>query len=472
MSWVRRSIFVALIATGFIGLVDSSALGAQTQQTVMVAQVHGTIDPGLSPYIKRVLGDATEQGSEAVILDINTPGGRLDSALEIKDALLGSQVPVVAFINREAFSAGALIAVAADAIYMTPGASMGAATPVDQAGDKASEKVVSAVRTAFMSTAEARGRDPLIAEAMVDETVAVEGLVEEGKLLTLTTATALEHGYADGEVRDLKELLGAEGLSDAVVVQTAPSWSEALVRVITNPALASLFISLGFLGLFVELTSPGFGVPGIVGLALLSLFFWGHFLAGLAGWEGIILVVVGLGLLAVELLLVPGFGIAGILGLGAFLGGLFLSLIGQGADSADFLRAALVVLVALLNIVVGGWLILRFVPGARLFRGLALQVALPTGPGIAEEQGAPRVDLRQTERRDGPRTGAGPLLGAQGTAITELRPAGMAKIDNDRVDVITQGEYVAAGTPIEVIADEGYRRVVRPINDAAGPSAS
>ena len=461
MGWVRRAVFVGLLVVGLSGLVGAHLLGAQGPSQVFVIQIHGTIDLGLTPYVKRVLRDAEEQGASAIILDINTPGGRLDSALEIKDALLGSAVPVTAFINREAFSAGALIAIAAHTIYMTPGAALGAATPVDQTGEKASEKVVSAVRTAFRSTAEARDRDPDIAEAMVDEEVVVEGLVEEGKLLTLTTDEAVEHGFVDGEVQDMAELLEVLDLTGAALVRTSPNWSEALVRIITNPALASLFISIGFLGLFVELTSPGFGVPGIAGIALLGLFFWGHFLAGLAGWEGLILVVVGLGLMAAEIFLIPGFGVAGILGIAAFLGGLFLSLIGQGAGIPDFTRAGLILLGSMAIMGVGAWLVIVYLPRGRLFRGLALQRSLPAGPGLADESESPRIDLRQSEEQISPGAGAGPLLGARGVALTELHPSGIAEIDKQRVDVVTEGDFVAPGVEVEVISDEGYRRVVR-----------
>ena len=461
MRWVRRTIWVALMGLGLIGLLGPGALAAQEDDQVLIIEVHGTIDLGLTPYLKRVLEDAHEQAARSVILEIDTPGGRLDAALEIKDTLLGSTVPVVAFVNREAFSAGALIAIAAHQIYMTPGAALGAATPVDQEGTKASEKVVSAVRTAFRSTAEARNRDPDVAEAMVDESVAVGGLVEEGKLLTLTTGDALQWGFVDGEVEDLEELLETLGLSGNTVVRTSPSWSEDLVRFITNPVLASLFISLGFVGLLFELTSPGFGVAGLAGIALLALFFWGHLLAGLAGWEGVALVGLGLALMAVEALFVPGFGLVGLAGITAFMIGLFLSLVGQGASGADFQRAALVLLGSLLLMAAGGFAVLKYVPRGRLFGALALQRSLPPGPGM--EPGLPRVDMRQAEAPGTPQSAMGPMLGVRGQAITDLHPAGIVQIDNQRVDVVTEGGFVASGTAIEVIADEGYRRVVRPV---------
>lgn len=470
MRRLRLALSIALLAMGAAGLLAPS-LGVSAQaETVYLVDVHDTIDLGLAPYVKRVIDEATDAGAEGVILDVNTPGGRLDAALQMKNAILDSRIPVIAFINREAFSAGALIALAADEIYMTPGAVIGAATPVDQEGEEASEKVVSGVRKDFKALAEVRGRNPQVAEAMVDQAVAVEGLVEEGKLLTLSTQEALEWGYAEGEVEDLPALLEALDLEDAQVIETSPSFAENLVRFLTHPIVASLLLSLGALGLLVEVTSSGFGVPGLAGATLLALFFWGHFLAGLAGWEGVALVVVGLALIGVEVFVIPGFGVAGVLGIAAFLGGIFISLIGEGAAGDDFMRAGLVLLASVGIVVVGGWLAIVYLPQGKPWRGLGLPATLPAGPGIEPPVGRSRRGRRDAAARRG-ETQPGALDGARGVAITDLHPAGVANIDGRRVDVVTEGGYIASGTAIEIIADEGYRRVVRAVSDA-GPSAA
>ncbi len=460
MTRPRGVLGVILIVIGLASLLATPVWGQQTDKQVYVATVSGVIDLGMTPYVKRVLREATNADAEAVILDINTPGGRLDAALAIKDALLGAEVPVIAYVNREAFSAGALIAIAANTIYIAPGGVIGAATPVDEVGKTASEKVISAVRTDFKSVAEFRGRDANIAEAMVDEEVSIEGLVESGKLLTLTSTEALKWGYSDGEASNLNAVLEAEGLAGATVVQIDPSFSERLVRFLTNPAVATLLISLGFLGLLAELTSPGFGVPGIAGLLLLGLFFWGHMLAELTGWEGVALVVIGLALIAMELLVLPGFGIAGLLGLGAFFAGLFMSMIGQGAATGDFLRAGLVLLGAFGLMVAGAGMILKMLPRRGLFRGLSLQTSLAPGSGLEESAG----DVRQKEASGHPETYTS-MVGARGIALTDLHPAGVARIDNNRVDVVTEGDFIDEGSSIEVIADEEYRRVVRTIEN-------
>ena len=457
----RLALGLALIVVGLGGAwLPASAQGERAGGPVYLADIHGTIDLGLAPYVKRVLRDAADDGAAVVVLDINTPGGRLDAALQIKDALLDSDVPVVAFVNREAFSAGALIAIAADRIYMTPAGVLGAATPVvGDSGETASEKVVSAVRKDFKAVAEARGRDPAVAEAMVDVDVAVEGLVESGKLLTLTAQEAVTWGYTEGLAEDLAAVLALEGLEGAAIVTTAPSWSEGLVRLLTNPAVASLMISLGFLGLFFELTSPGFGVGGFAGLSLLALFFWGHMLAGLTGWEGIALVAVGIGLMALEVFVVPGFGIAGVLGGAAFLAGVFISLIGQGAAVGDLQRAALTLLSSMILAVVGAWALLRYLPRGGLFNGLVLQERLA---GFHRAPSPPREDLRRHPSGT-PGVDRASLVGAQGVALTDLRPAGTARIEDRRVDVVTEGDYLAVGTAVVVVVDEGYRRVVEAV---------
>ncbi len=463
----RRAFSAALIVLGLLGLLVPTALGQTSGGEVYVATIDGTIDLGMTPYVKRTLSTAAEERAEAVLLDINTPGGRLDAALSIKDALLDAEVPVIAYVNREAFSAGALIAISANKIYMDAGGVIGAATPVDQEGEAASEKVISAVRSDFRAVAEVRGRDPSIAEAMVDESIAIDGLVEEGKLLTMTTSEALQWGYADGEAGTIEEALEAEGIVNADLVEVEYSLAERFVRFLTNPVVASLLISLGFLGLLAELTSPGFGVPGIAGILLLSLFFWGGFLAELSGWEGVALVAIGLALIAVEIILIPGFGVAGILGLIAFMAGLYISLIGQGATSGDFIRAGLVLAASMVMIVVGAAVILTVLPNRRGIGGLALQTSLPRGSGLLTRLGgAPAAGAEA-----GPQ-GYVSLLGKRGVTVTVLHPAGVAQIDTQRVDVVSEGGYIEAGTPIEVIADEEYRRVVRAVGpgDSGGPS--
>src|SRR5690606_29636419 len=208
--------------------------------------------------VERSLREAAAAGAAAAVLEIETPGGRVDAAQRIVNAVSDSEVPVYAFINRRAFSAGAMVALAARGIYMRPGSMMGAATPVTGEGEKAPEKIVSAMRSEMRALAESRGLDPRVAEAMVDEEIGIDGLVEPGKLLTLTTEEAVRIGYA-AETADWETLLEDLGLGTATTIATEVNWAEGMVRFLTHPMVSPLLLSLGFLGLLIEIKTPSFG---------------------------------------------------------------------------------------------------------------------------------------------------------------------------------------------------------------------
>jgi membrane-bound serine protease (ClpP class) len=417
--------------------------GATAQSApVYRVDVTGTVENGLAPYVARAIREAEDAGAAAVYLDIDTPGGRVDAAERISDAIRGADIPVYAFVNPRAYSAGALIAISANAVYMSPGAVIGAATPVDGEGTKASEKMVSAMRAEFRAVAEQRGLDPRIAEAMVDERIAIEGLVGEGQLLTMTTAEALRVGYAKAEVANEEALLRTVGLPGAQVVPVEVNWAEQVVRFLTNPLVAPLLLSLGVLGLVFEIKTGAFGVGGLVSLASLGLFFGSSFVLGLAGWEEVLLLALGLLALGVEVLILPGFGVAGVLGLAAIGGAMVLAMIG-GAPSTGDVMQALAVLAASLIItaaVIFAWI--RHLPNSGRFRGLFLQGEMGRAEGYIS---AP----------------SGALVGQDGVALTDLRPAGTARFGTERVDVVTEGEYVAQGSTVRIVRSEGYRHVVR-----------
>lgn len=473
-----------LIVAGLLSATFSQETRAQTDQpTVYVVDISGTIDLGLAPYLERVLDDAASNNAAAVILEINTPGGRLDAALQMRSDLLGADVPTVAYVNRDAFSAGALIAIAAEQIYMAPGAEMGAATPVTGAGETADEKTVSAVRATFRATAEQRGRDPQVAEAMVDPAIVVDGLVDEGQLLTLTANEAVEWDYAEGIADNRLALLSELGLENAEVIETSPGWAEQIVRFLTEPVLASLLFSGGFLLIIADVMSGGIGLLAGAGALMIGLFFWGHFIAGLAGWEGVLLVLLGLALIGVEVFVIPGFGIFGIAGIVSFLGGLYLSVRGQGIVTEDDVNRALgTVAGGFVMMVIGTILILFLLPKATRFQSLVLTagVDIPAPPVERRKRDfrrlfgffrspEPEIPGSPQARREGQFIPANlsreeerpSLTGLRGTALSDLRPGGIATIQGQRVDVVTEGDYIAAGEPIVVVLDERYRRVVR-----------
>jgi len=447
-----------LVALGVVGLLGggASARAQMALPLVYVAPIEGVIDLGLAPFVERVLAEAAAAKADAVVLEINTFGGRVDAAVIIRDALLRSRVRSVAFVNKRAISAGALISLAAETIVMADGGTIGAATPVQMGapggGAKpVDEKSVSYMRKEFRATAESRKRPPLVAEAMVDPDVVITGVIEKGKLLTLTTSEALKLGVADARADSLEAVLAYLKLPGAQVRRPTVNWAEQLVRFFTHPVLSSVLMTIGILGIIVELRTPGFGVPGAVGLASLGLFFWGHWLVRLAGWEEILLVALGLVLLALEIFVIPGFGIAGVVGILALGGGLALSLVGVGATGALVLWAVGRVALSLLIAIGVSLVLLRLLPHLPYGRSLVLATDLDARAGYAS---APETDRK--------------WVGTRGTAATPLRPAGIAWLQGERVDVVSQGEYIEADVPIEVVRVDGNRIVVRPTTGGPG----
>jgi membrane-bound serine protease (ClpP class) len=447
---MRRLIVAGLGILGLVGVIRiRPTAAAQVRPVVHVVPIEGMIDLGLAPFLDRVLKRAEEDGAAAVILDINTFGGRLDAAVAMRDALLASPVRTVAFINPRAISAGALISLAAERIAIADGGTIGAATPV-QVGQPGAppapveEKSVSYVRTEFRATADRRGRPPLVAEAMVDADVEIPGLIEKGKLLTLTSAEALAQGIADFRANSLEAVLDQLGLSGAEARRGSPNWAERLVRLITNPIVSSLLLSVAMLGIFIEIRTPGFGVPGALGIVSLALVLGGHWIVELAGWEELLLIGAGLILLGLEIFVVPGFGVVGAAGIAALLTGLTMSLVGAGSTPSVIGSALARVAVSAVLAVIASIYLLRLLPQLPFARSLTLETELAAAEGYAS------APVREVG-----------WLGRTGRTLSPLRPAGFAEIDGERVDVVSDGEMIESGAPVVVARVDGNRIVVR-----------
>jgi membrane-bound serine protease (ClpP class) len=453
LPWIA-ALFVVLTAA-------ASTTRAQEGGQVYRVPVTGTVEMGLAPFVSRVLDEAAEAGASAVVLDIDTPGGRIDAAWEIIDAVRDASLPVHAYVNRRALSAGAMIALSADRLYMRPGSTIGAATPVVGEGKRASEKMVSAMRSEFRALAEERGFDPAIAEAMVDETVAVEGISEEGRLLTLTTGEAVELGVATAEVDDWPALVASIGLAGVPVREMSPNWAERIVRLLTNPMLAPLLLSLGFMGLIIEIRTPTFGLAGAVGLVCLAAFFGARLVVHLAGMEELILLGAGAGLIALEVFVIPGFGVAGLAGGVSVLTALMLSMLGSYPTVSELISALGIIAVSILVVGVLAFAVLRHLPFSRAMSGVLLDRATTQEAGYLSAPDRPELE------------------GRIGTALTDLRPSGTMGIDGERIDVVTEGPWVEKGDSVVVLRAESYRHVVRkaepdeaePGVAEAGPSA-
>lgn len=413
-----------------------------------VVPIEGMIDNGLAVYLERALADAESGNASVVILHIDTFGGLVDAADAMRKAILNSQVPTVAFIDPNAASAGALISYAADRIVMVPGASIGAATVVEGTGGEAApDKYQSYMRGLMRSTAEANGRDPAIAEAMVDESLAVEGVVEAGKVLTLSTKEAVELGVADDELTSVSAVLDALLLGDVPIVYHSLRNTEKIIRFFGSPVVQSLLMLMMLGGLYFELQSPGVGFPGLMAAIGASLFFGPAYLNGLVeSWE-VIVFVVGVGLLLVEIFVIPGFGVAGISGLVLVVLSLVVALIanvGFSFPSGDAVANALLTLAVTMLLFVG--MLFGFgkvLPRSNRFNQLVLQPALSSKSGYTSA----------TDHAD--------YIGRTGTTLTSLRPSGAVELDGERIDVVTAGDYIDAGVDVRIVRVNGSRIEVR-----------
>lgn len=418
----------------------------ESDSVVYVIEIKGVIEKGLATIVDRLLDEAEAMQAMLVIFEVNTPGGAVDAAGEIRDRIFDCPLPTVAYVNREAISAGALISLSCEKVVMVPGSTIGAVTPVDLSGTKASEKAVSYMRSVMRAIAEKRGRDPKIAEAMVDESLEIEGIVEAGKLLTLTAEEALKLNYADKIVENLPEVLAFSGHAGAQIIRPKANWSENMVRFLTHPLVSSLLLSLGFLGLIYEVTTQGWGIGGTVGLIALGLFFGAHYLAELANITEILIFFLGLVLLLIEIFFIPGFGLLGILGILAILTSIVLSLVGNlpTIDSPDLFRAVQTVSLSLIFTVIFAIPIIKFVPKTTAWNRLILKTEQKNADGF-------RSTPAEYEQ----------YLGKTGIALTTLRPTGTAQFETNRLTVVSNGEFIEKNSRIEVIQVEGNRIVVK-----------
>jgi len=441
---MRIILIALLVLVSFLSL-------SQEKGAIWVLGIDGEIGRGTVSYLREGLAEATAAGAAEVVITFSTPGGYLDSMISARDIILAAEIPTIAYIDREAYSAGALLAIACNRIYFAHGGVMGAATPVYFISGRmieSPEKVVSAIRKLFAATAEARGRPPEVAEAMVDKDSEIEGLIEKGKLLTLTSQEASEWGYSEGEVESLEDLLAAEGFAGRSVVHFSRRWVDNVVDLLTQTWVAAILITVGMLGLIAEMMIPGFGLPGIVGLGCLGVFFWSHFLVGLAGWESLLFLLGGLVAVLLEIFVFTAvdFGLAGIVGLVLIGLGFYTSMVGPLTDSAEAMRAVGAVSGGLVLALVGTVLLVTRLPRTRLRLGGVILSSAITGRAFD-----------RTEKRG--KTGR--WVGRQGTAVTDLHPVGTAEFSGERVNVVCEEGFLEKGTPIVVTEDDGYRKVVK-----------
>lgn len=507
----RNLLFYSLFLICFP--VITVSLAAEDTALVYVLDIRTEIGGGVSSYISKGVNRAEKFNADAIIFDVHTPGGSVSAAQKIITEIQETQIPTIAFVNRRAISAGAMISTACDQIVMSSGATIGDSQPIDASGNEAPEKIVSDLRASIRSAAERADRNPDIAETMVDKKLylvrlrngdiiklrpdeysaeqeagtQMKVLCSNGELLTMTTLQALDYGYVDSQAETLSDLLSQyqiveidqnyrtdesdvklsvltqegilnkqedlgvaqvkpiKSLSDAQVTRYAVSIGDRIVFFITSPYISALLLSLGGLGLFVEIRTPGFGIPGFLGLLFIGLFFGGHMLNQIQIWMPL-LFVLGLALIVLEVFVIPGFGIAGILGLILMFGSVF-SVFFMNTD--DFNIALLWLSISVILTSVMAVLATVFLPKTSPFQRFALGTVMSTDQGY---HSAGDVDFQG-------------YLGKTGVAITPLRPAGTVRIDNKRLDVVTVGAFIAQNTPVKVSEVEGSKISVEALEE-------
>ncbi|MDP4219166.1 MAG: NfeD family protein [Bacteroidota bacterium] len=436
-----------------LGVLCTSLLHAQTKQRVHVIEISGEVDLGMASYVEHAALEA-EKDNAVILLHVNTFGGRVDAATRIRDAIFNAKVPMtIAFVDKRAISAGSLITLSAKKIAMAPGATMGATTPVDQEGTKAPEKYVSYMRAEMRTTAERNGRDPRIAEAMVDESLGLDSIsgffLAKGKLLTLTTEDAMKVKYLDAESNSIDDVLKAFNIPNAEITTASETAGDKLIRFLTMPFVSSLLIMIGLAGLFYSIKTGHFGIVTIISVISLILFFGGQYITQVAPVVAIILFFAGIILFMLELTPIPTFGTAAILGvIGIFLG-IFLALAGDISTlTPDRLRETTVTLAtALIGLFILVGITFKYAPGWPWLKKFVNQTVSGNINHIIAEKKL--------------------LIGKEGTAITPLRPAGSALIDGNKVDVVTQGEFVLPGTSIIVVDTPANKVLVRTLHAQA-----
>ncbi len=455
---VRKILFILTAL-----LMTTPLRAEQTNDTplVYIIPIKDMIEPALLYVVRRGVDEAVRENADAIIFEMDTPGGAVNAAKEIIDVIGNTDIPTYTFIEQDAYSAGAIIAMATPSIYMAPGSVIGAATPmmmspmggVQEMPDEVQEKMTSAVAAMVRASAEQGGYDPLLAEAMVraDMEYSINGKVisEEGRLLTLTNKEAEQLVgeeqkplLSKGTVKDIDALLELLELPNAEKRILEVTAAEKLARLIASVAPVLMMIGLG--GLWLEFKTPGFGIFGIGGIACLLLFFFGHHLAGLSGHEEVLIFGLGVILLAIEIFITPGFGVMGFSGMLLILVS-FVSAMTERMPGTwrpvdfspeTFSVPLLKVMISFIGAFVIALIAGKFLPETRAFRSLTLAEVVP--------------DMEQDNT----------FLGLEGLAHSDLRPGGTAYVNGQKLDVVTRGDFIPSKTEIRIVEIHGNRMVV------------
>lgn len=428
-------------------------------QKVYVFDIKEMIAPPVWRTTKNALERAKEVDADLILIHMNTYGGMLDAADSIRTSILDSEIPVYVFIDKNAASAGALISIACDSIYMAPGSSIGAATVVNQQGEQMPDKYQSYMRSMMRSTAETNGRDPDIAQAMVDPRVYVPGISDSNQVLTFTASEAIKYGFCEGEAEDLQGVLANAGIDNYTLVKHQLTASDKIIGWLINPIVSGILIMIIIGGIYFELQTPGIGFPIAASIIAALLYFAPLYLEGLAAnWE-ILLFIVGLILIAVEIFAIPGFGITGILGIIFMISGLTLSMVGTvgpGDFNYDFSKltvAFFTVIIAFVVAIFGSIFISKQLFNTEFALGNKLALSKTQDPGEGYTSAVSEYSN---------------MLHQEGVALTILRPAGKIDIDGNLYDATAMTSYIEKGTKVIVVGYRTSQLIVKKKNSDGG----
>jgi len=437
-----------------IYLIALNGANAQDEKKTLIYKFD--IKEEIAPPVQRKTHDAFEEarelGADLVLIHMNTYGGMLDAADSIRTTILKSDIPVYVFIDNNAASAGALISIACDSIYMTSGANIGAATVVNQTGEQLPDKYQSYMRSMMRSTAESKGRDPDIAQAMVDPRIYIKNVIDSNQVLTFTAKEAIEHNFCEGIAESVKDVLKIAKVENYEIVEQKHSPIDKIIHLLISPFVSGILIMIIIGGIYFELQSPGVGFPIAASVVAALLYFAPLYLEGLAEHWEILLFIVGVILMAIEIFVAPGFGVPGILGIICILSGLTLSMTGNtgldfsGVDLMNVVKSFFIVVIAMFTSLVLSLYFGKKVFTTNIFGHLALDTIQKNDEGFTSSD-----------------KGYKSMLGMKGTAYTVLRPAGKVKIGDKIYDATAETGYIEKESEIEVTSYQTSQLFVRQI---------
>ncbi|MEI5986208.1 MULTISPECIES: NfeD family protein [Sphingobacterium] len=430
---------------------------SSSAQSVYSVQIKEDIGPNSWRTLKNAIREAKKSDVDYLFLELNTFGGALNFADSMRSNLLNeNKFKSIVFVHHNAASAGALISLAADYIYMSPGGSIGAASVVNQSGEVLPEKYQSYMRGLMRATAEAKGRDPKVAEAFVDPSISIPELKEDGKLLTLTTAEAVKIGLAKKEAKSDVDIFSDLGIIKPAVQHHTLTWVDHLIAFLINPLVSGILIIGIIAGIYFEMQTPGIGFALLVAIVCGALFFAPLYLQGLADHWEIAIFILGVILIALEIFVIPGFGVAGIAGIILMLCGLAFSMVAN--DYLDFKLTQPGLLMNSFIIVVGAMV-------------LAIVLMVIFGKNLLESSTFKKLVLEDEQRAESGYTSSVTktnMIDKVGVAKTVLRPAGKIEIDNVWYDAVALDGFIDAGDEIYVEKHENYNLFVRRTSERKG----